>query len=210
MPEPTSQLTAFYQALRGLDLSQDELATVARLEEKIIREQVLPALAENIAPALSEIKRDLTLVVDYHPGQSLSVSLSRRRNITEMIDATRLTPDPIEPFEPRGRQQRVNPRNPRMSLAVTMPNGDLVIERNATQTYIKVLRQIGLQRVRDLRLVKSALPVVSTEIDPNRKDRQKLYDGYYINTGLSTSAKSDVINEVATRLGLDIHAEAID
>ena len=48
----------------GVKLSKDVLQQVEELEESIIKEEILPALGNDIAPRLEPIKRDLVLV-DY-------------------------------------------------------------------------------------------------------------------------------------------------
>ena len=63
-------------------LSKDVLQQVEELEEGIIKEEILPALGNDIAPRLEPIKRDLVLVVEYHPGEPISVALSRKTKIS--------------------------------------------------------------------------------------------------------------------------------
>ena len=63
------------------------------LEEGIIKEEILPALGNDIAPRLEPIKRDLVLVVEYHPGEPISVALSRKTKISEIMGAKTLTVD---------------------------------------------------------------------------------------------------------------------
>ena len=62
------------------------LQQVEELEEGIIKEEILPALGNDIAPRLEPIKRDLVLVVEYHPGEPISVALSRRKVGTVLSD----------------------------------------------------------------------------------------------------------------------------
>ena len=62
------------------------------LEEGIIKEEILPALGNDIAPRLEPIKHDLVLVVEYHPGEPISVALSRKTKISEIMGAKTLTP----------------------------------------------------------------------------------------------------------------------
>jgi len=65
----------------GVKLSKDVLQQVEELEEGIIKEEILPALSSDIAPRLNPIQRDLVLVVEYHPGEPISVALSRKTKI---------------------------------------------------------------------------------------------------------------------------------
>ena len=60
----------------GVRLNKDVLQQVEELEEGIIKEEILPALSNDIAPRLEPIKRDLVLVVEYHPGEPISVALA--------------------------------------------------------------------------------------------------------------------------------------
>ena len=54
----------------GVKLPKDVVQQVEELEEGIIKEEILPALSRDIEPRLNTIKRDLVLVVEYHPGES--------------------------------------------------------------------------------------------------------------------------------------------
>lgn len=87
------ELYTTLKSLRDMNLPVDDklLKAADNLEEKIIKEEILPALSQNIEPQLSEIQRDLVLVVEYHPGEPLSVALSRKTKISEIIDAKTLT-----------------------------------------------------------------------------------------------------------------------
>ena len=87
------ELYTTLKSLRDMNLPVDDklLKAADNLEEKIIKEEILPALSQNIEPQLSEIQRDLVLVVQYHPGEPLSVALSRKTKISEIIDAKTLT-----------------------------------------------------------------------------------------------------------------------
>ena len=89
----------------GVKLSKDVLQQVEELEEGIIKEEILPALGNDIAPRLEPIKRDLVLVVEYHPGEPISVALSRKTKISEIMGAKTLTPrssTPVKSADIRG------------------------------------------------------------------------------------------------------------
>ncbi len=76
----------------GVKLSKDVLQQVEELEEGIIKEEILPALGYDIVLRLEPIKRDLVLIVEYHPGEPISVALSRKTKISEIMSAKTLTP----------------------------------------------------------------------------------------------------------------------
>lgn len=77
-----SNLETLYQFIEsskklGIELPKNILQQTAEMEEKLIREDVLPVLRDNIDPVLRQIKRELILVVEYHlKSQFLSVSLA--------------------------------------------------------------------------------------------------------------------------------------
>lgn len=95
-----SRLSKLYDAIETLrkeGVSTDDLEEkVSQAEEDIIKKEILPILTQNIEPALQQVKRELVLVVDYQPGQPISVHLSRKRNFTaEIADAKEIVQDPI-------------------------------------------------------------------------------------------------------------------
>lgn len=82
------ELYALMRQMRKAKLSTDEVEKKASaLEERLIQDRVLPILSQNIAATLSEIERSLVIVVDYTPGQEVRVSLTRRRDISTIIEA---------------------------------------------------------------------------------------------------------------------------
>ena len=79
----------------GLKINDDLIDEVNKLEEEIIKKEILPVLTEKIEPALSPVERELVLVVDYVPNQPLSVRISRKRNFAaEIPDAKVIELDP--------------------------------------------------------------------------------------------------------------------
>ena len=59
----------------GVKLNKDVLQQVEELEEGIIKEEILPALGNDIAPRLEPIKRDLVLVVEYHEDEVIQITV---------------------------------------------------------------------------------------------------------------------------------------
>lgn len=77
------ELYTTLKSLRDMNLPVDDklLKAADNLEEKIIKEEILPSLSQNIEPLLSEIQRDLVLVVEYHPGDPISVASHARQRL---------------------------------------------------------------------------------------------------------------------------------
>ena len=86
-----SRLSKLYEAMEtlrkeGLPVDENLEKKANELEENIIKKEILPVLSKTIEPALQPVKRELVLVVDYVPGQPLSVHLSRKRNFCSGIN----------------------------------------------------------------------------------------------------------------------------
>ena len=140
----------------GLELTPEMLLECDKLEEQIIKNEILPALGQDIEPRLRQIQRPLVLVVEYKPEEPISVRLSRKMNIAEALGAKQITPvgskmgepvsspkpAPVSPHEPT--KQVVNRTK---GLKVTFPDGTVICEHTAIDTMVRVLQKIGFDKV---------------------------------------------------------------
>lgn len=214
------ELYTTLKSLRDMNLPVDDklLAAADQLEEKIIKEDILPALSQNIEPQLREIQRDIVLVVEYHPGEPLSVALSRKVNISEMIDAKTLTPRvsqpvtstekplPVEPHEPTRHVE-----NPTKGLRVTFPDGTVVWSRKSIDTFIGTLRKIGLHRIPQVGIIHSDYNLVGKEKRQPLPGRiwQHEVDGWYVYSVLSNHMKINDLKRISDFFGLHLKIEEI-
>ncbi len=209
-----SNLETLYQFIEsskklGIELPDNILKQTAEMEEKLIRKDVLPVLRDSIDPVLQQIKRELILLVEYRPGENLSVRLSRKRNLSDLSEATLLTPDPVPDIKRRASQQRVGKRKPNTHLRITMSDGTVFCnEKDATDTFCDVLQEIGLLRVRQLEIMPSGINLISTSKDKNRQQRK--VGEFYIFTNRSTSQKADQLQEISDRLHLNMKIEVLE
>lgn len=195
----------------GVKLSKDVLQQVEELEEGIIKEEILPALGNDIAPRLEPIKRDLVLVVEYHPGNPISVSLSRKTNIAELIDAKLLEQDPqVEHRDGAKRRKPVERVNPKTILRVTFPDGTVIEDSKAKITFTKTIQKIGLMRVRNLGIAFCGVPIVSNTLDKKYGRAQvPVEGGLYVMTHSSTHDKKKQLDKIAKELGINLVIEEI-
>ena len=132
-----SRLGDLYKAMEtlrkeGLSLNEDLERQVSELEEDIIKKEILPVVTETIEPALKQVQRELVLVVDYHPGMPISVSLSRKTNITQLIDAKRLEADQeVEHKEFGPRKNKRMQIAPKTGLCIRRKDGSILQEHDA-------------------------------------------------------------------------------
>lgn len=200
--------------LRKLNLPIDDRLKkeAAKLEEDLIRKEILPVLTEKIAPALHEVQRELVLVVDYVPGEPLKVSLSRKRKVTELFDdAIEIKPDPQVPHKSFGPQKATKQDiAPKTVLRVTMPDGSVIERKSAKATFVDVIKLIGVKRVRKLGLKFCRVPIISnTRDDKYGKAQIDVGDGWLILTHSSTADKKKQLDKIAKELGLNIVVEII-
>ncbi len=211
-----SKLEILYASIKGLQnlglpLNEETLKAVDELEEQLIKTEILPALSEDIEPMLSQIQRELVLVVEYKPGVPISVALSRKTNITELIDAKKLEIDPeVEHKEFGPRSKKVESRAAPTKLRVVKPNGTIIEERNAADTFVEALKQAGLLKVRDLGIIHCRINIVSTTKDKKYgSSQQEAEPGLYVLTHSNTEDKKKCLEKISTALQLGWKIEIV-
>ena len=96
--------------------------------------------------------------------------------------------------------------NPSTRLAVTMPDGTVIKHKNASDTFVEVIDELGRRKVKNLDLKVNGKDLMSTSEDDQQ--RRKL-GGYLINVGISTERKKRVLEDIASRLDVELNVEII-
>jgi hypothetical protein len=197
----------------GLPVNEDLEQKANEIEEEIIKKEILPILTKNIEPALQPVKRELVLVVDYVPGQPLSVHLSRKRNFTaDMPDAKEIVIDPEVAHREHGSHTDSDDkiqRGPARDMAVFFPDGTIIAEKKAVDTLVKVVQKIGVAKVRQVveeyNLKFCRVPVISNRRDAKYgKSQRDLGDGWLLITHSNNPMKKAFIEKVSNVLHLGI------
>lgn len=180
----------------GIKLPQDVIQQVEELEDSLIKQEILPALSSDIAPRLNPIRRDLVLVVEYHPGKPISVALSRKTNISQLINAkTLVASKPV-------------PHNPKADLVVTFPDGTVFDEDKAISTFVKTIEKIGFEEVAKVGIDIKGYNLVDTR---KRTDKgytwQKNIGKYYVYSYLSNGDKVKYLNRISNYYNLGLIIE---
>ncbi len=204
----------------GLELTPEMLLECDKLEEQIIKDEILPAIGQDIEPRLRQIQRPLVLVVEYNPEEPISVKLSRKMNVAKALEAKQITPaspkagtpvsapatTPIaEPHEPT--KQVVNHTK---GLKVTFPDGTVIAERTANDTLIRVLQKIGLAKVASSGLTHGGgYGLVSKTMRPVEAGRtwQHKVGEYYVYVNISNQQKKDDLAKLSEMFGLGLKIE---
>jgi len=194
----------------GLPLNQETLKAADDLEEQLIKDEVLPAISENIEPMLNQIKRDIVLVVEYKPGEPISVSLSRKTNISQIIDAKKLERDPEVEHSKGKSRKTTSVKQPATGLCVYRKDGTFIQESKACDTFVKAIAEAGPMRVRNLGMTVCKVPLVSTTKDKKYSSAQhEVADGLYVITHTSTIDKKKQLDKISKALNLGWRVEIV-
>lgn len=204
-----SRLSDLYKAMEtlrkeGLSLNEDLEKQVSELEENIIKKEILPVVKETIAPALKQVQRELVLVVDYHPGEPISVALSRKTNISALIDAKRLEADPeVEHKEFGPRKNRTTNIAPKTGLCIYRKDGSILQEHDAATTFTSAIVEAGLVKVRELGLKFCRINIVATTKDKKYgRAQREAAPGLYVLTHSSTKEKKKMLDKINKSLNM--------
>lgn len=194
----------------GLKINDDLIDEVNKLEEEIIKKEILPVLTEKIEPALSPVERELVLVVDYVPNQPLSVRISRKRNFAaEIPDAKVIELDPEVAHSERGQFSVPINRVNSTRFSVEFPDGTIIAESKAADTLVATVKKIGVAKVRTIvereNLVFCRVPVISNRRDSKYGTSQKeLGGGWLLITHSNNQMKKAFLDKVSKELNLGL------
>lgn len=187
----------------NIPLDPKALKAVDELEEKIIKDEILPALSEQVAPLLEPIQRDLVLVVEYHPGEDISVALSRKVKVAEMLEAKTISVDATPPNPDAGTSKKQS-RSSKTKLRVTLNDGTIIQERFACDTFVNAIQVavkiVGVEEVMDLNLVLNYRPLISLD-DNNELIIQKQSSNYQL---------KGILDRISTELNLGWKVEMVE
>lgn len=217
MASKLKDLYTTLKSLRDFNLPVDEelLKAADELEEKIIKKEILPSLSKNIEPLLSEIQRELVLVVEYHPEEPIKVALSRKVKISEINDAKTLTPKVSKPVSSKEKPEPVKPHkptkhidNPTKGMRVIFPDGTTIEGKTAITTFVETLREIGFDRIPKVGIEHGGYNLVSKEKRPTKPGTiwQHEVDGWFIYSNISNETKSNDLKRISDyyKLGLTV------
>jgi len=210
-----TKLEKLYELASGVkefELKSKEaiLEEINELEEEIIKKEILPIVKERIEPALRPVQRELVLVVDYTPGEPLSVKLSRKANLKQIGDLKELTsPDPQAEHKEGGTRKTFS-RAKNTGLCITLPNGDLIQEKTAAATLVKAIEIAGPERVRTLGIICCKVPLVSNTIDKKYgKTQVKVTPDLYVIKHSNNPMKKGFLERISKAFNLGWKVEII-
>jgi hypothetical protein len=200
-----TKLEQLYNAINtlkelGLKLPDDLIEQANQVETEIIEREVIPTLSEAIDPVISQIRRELILVVEYTPDEPLLVKITRKRSFKQDEDAFTTANETIKQssfvIAPHNKSKKTN-------LVVTFPDGTKISNQFAYQTFCQTIEKIGEAKVASLGLKQYGTELVSQARD-DYYQQQKTKNGFYIATHSSTRYKRDILEDISKRLALNL------
>lgn len=234
-----SKLQVLYEAREklksfGIEPNADLEKQLSELEEKFIRDEVMPIITDKVEPVLKQLKREVVIVVDHSPENGIKVYLSRKCNATSALsDAISISSNQQESStynvaDPTPRPQRVaeSARIERSHsggmkkatvLRVTFSDGTVICENKAVETLKKCILKIGPEAVAQLcmRAVDSCLQrnrvnLVSKIRNEKYANRQHaIGNGWLVFDNTSTKDKKCQIEAIAKALGIKVRVEVV-
>jgi len=192
----------------GVKLPPELIEETNRVEEEIIMNEVIPTLEKEISPIISQIQRELVLVIDYVPEEPLQVRLTRKRSL-------KLTEEEEKIFEKNERTRKqtgytITPhtKSKKTNLHVIFPDGTAIINHFASDTLLETIDRIGPEKVRKLQLIQGGIDLVAVEEDEFYR-QNKTKNGFWLNTHSSTAQKKKQLDEISKRLDLKLKVKIV-
>lgn len=218
-----SKLQDYYRVFDMFNgnLSDEQKKVLGELEDMIIAEEILPAISESVAPVLSALRRNLTLVVDYSTEDGITVKTTRGEVVVKehtakkyQIPSTQKTVKVSEADGPQDGGADEEPRDPiarqdSVGFKVTFPDGSVIRGKDAKSTMIATLRKLGLERAAAFsgRRFKGYPLVGRTKRTDGKNKWQEEVDGWFVYINMSNATKIGVLQMVARELGTSITIE---
>ena len=213
------QLYSSIQTLKelGLKIEQVLIEETNRVEEEIIKNDIIPALAETISPIIEQIQREIILVVEYTPNEPLIVKLTRKRSFAIPVEQdindinvkkNNLINNQKQNIDREKSYPAYHSKSKKTVLAVSFPNGKLISNQFASQTLCDVIEIVGVEKVRKLNIICCGVRLVDNK-------RDDFYNQYQVNsntfiiTHSSTREKKRMLDEISDKLGLGLKVEII-
>lgn len=212
----TDELEKLYNSVKGwkelgLPIGEKESKLIDEKEEELIKTEILPALEKDIEPRLSRIQRELVLVVEYKPNEGIKLSLSRKTNITELIQAKRLEADPEVEHKEGSTHKSKNPvKAPKTGLCIYRKDGTIIQKDNAANTFIAAIKEAGLMKVRSLNIPLCGINIVSTTKDKKYASaHHEVEPGIFVLTHSNTKDKKRILDKINSALKMGWRVEIV-
>ena len=105
------------------------------------------------------------------------------------------------------RDIRPRTKSKKTRLRVRFDKGEVIEENYAADTFTLAIKKMGFGKVEALGLTQEGLPLVGTKRSSEYNQRQ--IDGKYVCVHSSTNRKKEILETIASRLGVGLKTEII-
>lgn len=202
------------------NLTDEQKRILESLEDQLIAEEILPAIRESVAPVLGNLRRPLSLIVDYHPELGIIVKTTRSEVVVRektvkkyrIPNQRKVNYGEILAESNQGQTiiQKELKRSPATGLCIWISNNEFIQEVRASQTMARAIDIIGPNRVADLGIPHDGdFLVTKTKHHKYSREQQLLSDGYLVNTHSSTETKKKQLEKISDALQLGWKVDVI-
>jgi hypothetical protein len=92
-------------------------------------------------------------------------------------------------------------------LKVTLPNGKVIQERKASDTFVKTVEFFGIEAVKSLSLITNNAPLIDIKDSPKYITTQS--GRYFVMTHSNTQTKLEQLQQIAKKLGKEITIDIV-
>ena len=116
-------------------------------------------------------------------------------------------PSNISPPSPPSPPRQPGKKKQATRLVVTMPDGETIDRKTATDTFVDAIGRIGVDRIKELNKKLNGAPLISTEKPTTAQHRE--FGEHYIVVHSSTIQKKRLLDEIAAEVDPSIKVEVV-
>ncbi|CAI9430055.1 Jag-N domain-containing protein [Candidatus Ornithobacterium hominis] len=208
-----NKLETLYTAIEnfkklGVKIDEGTIESTLNVEENIIRNEMIPAMRDAIIPIISQIQRELVLVIEYSPDRPIELKMTRKRSFKLTEEEESIITHRKEFKKEVKYTLKPHVKSSKTNLLVTFPTGEQIKNKLAMDTFCEVIQKIGVSKVEELNIRSCGSNLVSKIKNPIYRQK-RLKSDYYIITQTSTQQKKKHLELISKKLNLDLAVEII-
>jgi hypothetical protein len=102
-----------------------------------------------------------------------------------------------------------NTKKPKTLIKVTFADNTSIYEKKASETFVKVIEKIGLDKIKPLGLTLNGVPLIDNQKNPNYQ-QYEVKKGVFVMIHSDTKNKISRLREISDRLNLNLKVEAVE
>jgi len=169
-------------ALMSDDVKSETICKQTELAKQLVKSKI----KEVLSPLLERYNLDMSYEIKVKDQQPVLKCSHQKAN-----------------KEPKTKSKK----SPQTGLCVILPNGDLIQESKAADTFAQAIRLVGPNKVKTLGLILDKENIIMlTDNKPSPISPHELEGGYYVNTHSNTASKQRMLEKIskAFKLGWEV------